>query len=136
MRYSILTAAMLSVVALLAIGTHAQDMGEAKPETQTLTGILIDTHCGAAMDEAKAAKHSIACATKEACAKSGYELVVGDKHYKFNDKGNDAAVAYLKTAKSTRVVVTGHPRGDRFVVESINVASDVEKKEAAPSPAK
>src|SRR5687767_8069689 len=78
MRYSILTAAMLSVVALLAIGTHAQDMGEEKAETQTLTGILIDTHCGAGMDEAKASKHTIACATKEACAKSGYELVVGD----------------------------------------------------------
>src|SRR4051794_1549358 len=48
-------------------------------EGHAMTGVLIDNKCGEGKDEAAAAKHPIGCAKKEACAASGYQLVVGDK---------------------------------------------------------
>jgi nitrite reductase/ring-hydroxylating ferredoxin subunit len=78
-----------------------------------MTGVLIDNACGAKQkDEAAAAKHPMACSKKDSCAASGYQLVVGDKHYKLSDKGNDEAKAYLEKATSTHVTVEGKLDGD------------------------
>ena len=88
-----------------------------------MTGVLIDNNCGGKQkDEAAAAKHPLGCAKKEACANSGYQLVVGDKHYKLNDAGNDKAKAYLKDAKSTKVTVEGTMKDDTIDVTSIAAA--------------
>src|SRR4051812_7299569 len=82
-------------------------------EGHAMTGVLIDNACGAKQkDEAAAAKHPISCAKKESCANSGYQLIVGDKHYKLDDKGNDQAKTYLANAKSTHVTVEGSMDGD------------------------
>ena len=88
-----------------------------------MTGVLIDNACGAKQaDEASAAKHPLKCAMKDACAASGYQLIVGDKHYTLDDKGNEQAKAYLAHADSTRVTVEGKMNGEKMEVTSIKAA--------------
>jgi len=97
-------------------------------EGHAMTGVLIDNACGAKQkDEASAAKHPVSCAKKDACAASGYQLIVGDKHYKLDDKGNEQAKAYLASAKSTKVTVEGTMDGDTMKATSIK-AADGDKK--------
>ena len=85
-----------------------------------MTGVLIDNACAAKQaDEAAAAKHPLSCCKKEGCAASGYQLMVGDKHYKFDDKGNEEAKAYLAKAETTKVTVTGTMDGETLKVKSI-----------------
>jgi hypothetical protein len=58
-----------------------------------------------------------------------YQLVVGDKHYKLDDKGNEQAKAYLAKADSTHVTVEGKMDGDTMQVTSIKAADkDGDKK--------
>jgi hypothetical protein len=96
----------------------------------TMTGTLIDNMCGAKKtDEAAAAKHTAKCASKEGCSDSGYQLIVGDKHYKLDDKGNDKAKEYLKDAKSTKVTLDAKMDGEKLTdVASIKAAETEEKK--------
>ena len=109
----------LSGVALRAADEKAADKGT------SFHGVLIDNACGAKQkDEAAAAKHPISCAKKDACAASGYQLVVGDKHYKLDDAGNDKAKAYLENAESTKVTVDGSMDGDTMKVTSIKAAEE------------
>ena len=116
-----LTAAVVFGLGIYALSVRADDKdmtGE-----HSMTGVLIDNHCGADKDEASAANHPISCCKKEACAASGYQLIVGDKHYKFDDKGNDQAKAYLDKADSTKVTVTGKMEGeDKIDVTGIKAA--------------
>ena len=103
-------------VSFLAPSARAED---AKP----MTGTLIDNHCGEKKaDEAAAASHKADCAVK--CADSGYQLIIGDKHYKFDDKGNDQAKAYLKDNKDMKVTVEGKMEGDKIEVTSIKPAEE------------
>src|SRR6185295_13943795 len=96
-----------------------------------MTGTLIDNMCGAKKaDEAAAAKHTTACCQKEGCADSGYQLIVGDKHYKLDDAGNEKAKAYLKDAKSTKVTVDAKMDGEKLTdLTSIKAAEKDEKEE-------
>jgi hypothetical protein len=88
--------------------------------------------CGdKAKDATAAAKHPKSCAAKESCAKSGYQVVVDNKHLKFDDKGNTLAKEYLAEAdNTTKVVVMGTPSedGKTIKVTSIKPAKE-EKKE-------
>ncbi len=112
---------LLAVIAIFGLGlisvaTRAAD------EPQTLSGILIDNACGARdanKTEAAAAKHPIACAKKESCAQTGYQLIVGDKHLKFDAKGNDLAKEYLTKAKSLKVTIEGKVDADTVAVTSL-----------------
>jgi hypothetical protein len=98
-------------------------------KAHSMTGTLIDNMCGdKKADEAAAASHKAACAMKDSCASSGYQLIVGDKHYKFDDKGNDKAKEYLKDNKDMKVVVDGKMEGDKLEVDSIKPAPKEEKK--------
>ncbi len=111
--------AAIAVCSLCFLGV----MARASAEDHTMTGVLIDNACGAKQaDEAAAAKHPMKCSMKDACANSGYQLIVGDKHYKLDDKGNEQAKAYLKTADSTHVTVAGKMNGDMMEVTSITAA--------------
>src|SRR4051794_31086253 len=115
-----LTAFSLALLALslMAFNAFAQD-------SHSMTGVLIDNACGAKQaDETAAAKHTMKCCQKDACAASGFQLVVGDKHYKLDDKGNEQAKTYLKTAKSTRVTIDGTMDGDMIKVASISAAPE------------
>ena len=93
----------------------------------SMTGVLIDNACGGKdtmKTEADAAKHPISCAKKAGCAASGYQLVVGDKHYKLDDKGNEEAKTYLDKAETTHVTVEGSMDGDNIKVTSIKAAEE------------
>jgi len=92
-------------------------------EDHAMTGVLIDNACAAkTADEAAATKHPLKCAMKDACAASGYQLIVGDKHYKLDDKGNEQAKAYLAHAESTHVTIEGKMNGEKMEVASIKAA--------------
>jgi len=98
---------------------------------EAMTGTLIDNMCGAKKaDEAAAAKHTTACCQKEGCAESGYQLIVGDKHYKLDDAGNAKAKEYLKEAKSLKVTVDAKADGEKLTdLTSIKAAEKDEKEE-------
>ena len=110
----------LSGVALRAADEKAADKGT------SFHGVLIDNACGAKKKtEADAAGHTIACAKKSSCEESGYQLVSGSDHLKFDDKGNKLAKEYLaKNDKNdaTKVTVEGTKDGDNLKVTSIKAA--------------
>ena len=111
----------LLIVAIAAAGLAFPSF--ARAEDKPMTGTLIDNMCGdKKKDEADAAKHTAACAVKEACAASGYQILVGDKRYKFDDKGNELAKAYLKDSKEMKVVVEGTADGEKLAVTSLKAA--------------
>jgi hypothetical protein len=117
----------IALVATFALGLFALSTRAADDMGHSMTGVLIDNACGGKAEmktEADAAKHPISCAKKSACAASGYSLVVGDKHYKFDDAGNDKAKTYLENAESTKVTVDGSMDGDTMKVTSIKAAED------------
>lgn len=116
---------VLATVAMTALGVIGVARAEEKAEK--LTGTLIDNMCGEKKkDEAAAAGHNAACAVK--CEDSGYQVIVGEKHYKFDAAGNDKAKAYLKDNKDLKVVVEGKVDGEKLAVESIKSAPTEEKK--------
>ena len=106
--------------------------GSAFVRADTMTGTLIDNMCGdkkANADEAGAAKHKAACAKK--CEDSGYQLIVGDKHYKLDDAGNAKAKEYLKDNTSLKVTMDAKMDGEKLTdVTSIKAAEKDEKKDS------
>jgi hypothetical protein len=93
----------------------------------TVSGVLIDQACGATMltktnPEEAAAAHPKSCATKDACAASGYAVITGSDMVKFDQNGNSLAKDFLaKTDKTDnlRVKVQGTRTGDTIAVTSI-----------------
>jgi hypothetical protein len=122
---------LIAAIAFLAVGMLGPVVRAADEDMKgehSMTGVLIDNACGnkdSNKTEADCAKHPMSCAKKDACAASGYQLVVGDKHYKLDDKGNDQAKAYLDKAESTKVTVMGTMDGDNIKVSSIKAAEDM-----------
>ena len=130
MKQLLLFAVALVGVSIFAVCTRtaAAAPGDMQGE-HSMTGVLIDNACGAKQaNEADATKHKVACCKKDACAASGYQLIVGDKHYKFDDAGNEKAKAYLKDNTDMKVVVDGKAEGDKMTVDSIKAAPKEEKK--------
>ena len=119
MRKFLIAAVAVSGLALAGVSLQAADSASKAKE---FNGVLIYNACGAKMDNQEAAaKHPLSCATKEGCAKSGYQVVSGDKHLKFDDKGNELAKEFLKVKEhTTSVVVMGTPSEDG---KSIKVTS-------------
>ena len=115
----------LLFVAVAAAGLSLPSFARAE-DAKPMTGTLIDNMCGEKKkDEEAAAGHKAACAVK--CADSGYQLMVGDKHYKFDDKGNDLAKAYLKDHKDLKVTVEGKVDGEKIEVASLKEAEKAAK---------
>jgi hypothetical protein len=107
------------IVAVAAAGLAFPSF--ARAEDKPMTGTLIDNMCGdKKKDEEAAAKHTAACAIK--CEDSGYQILIGDKRYKFDDKGNELAKAYLKEHKDLKVVVEGKADGEKLAVTSLKAA--------------
>ena len=114
----------LSGVAIRAADEKAADKGK------SFHGVLIDNACGANKTEAQAAGHKAACAKKSSCEESGYQLVSGSDHLKFDDKGNKLAKEYLAKNESTKVTVEGTKDGDNLKVTSIKAADAKGEKTA------
>jgi hypothetical protein len=117
----------LSGVALRAADEKKADKGS------SFHGVLIDNACGEKKKtEADAAKHPKSCAVKSSCAESGYQLVAGSDHLKFDDNGNKLAKEYLEKNDSTKVTVEGTKDGDNLKVTSIKAAdAKADKSEKA-----
>ena len=114
-----------AAVALAAAFAFAQ--GEQK--SVKVTGYVIDNMCGEMHGtEAEAAKHPNGCALMEACQKSGFAVVAGEKTCKLDAEGNKLAAEALKAAKTKKglkVDVEGTLEGD-----TLHVAKLAEAKEA------
>ncbi len=120
MKKFLLTALAISGLTLGVLGTVKA--ADEKKEATSLTGVLIDNKCGKGKNEEKAAGHDIACSVK--CAKSGYQVIVGDDHYAIDEKLADKAKSYLEDAKSSKVTITGKIEDKKITaIDSIKAAS-------------
>ena len=99
-------------LALTTLFAYAQD----EKKTVKVTGYVIDNMCaGMHGTEEEASHHPNACALMEACEKSGFAVVSGDKKYKLDEQGNKLAADVLKSAKTKKglkVDVEGTVEGD------------------------
>ncbi|MGD1275734.1 MAG: hypothetical protein ABR964_00750 [Tepidisphaeraceae bacterium] len=125
---------LCALMAMLAVGlvakfTVADEQKDAAAK-QSITGILIDQHCGEMMmskddPEAAAADHPKSCCTAEACAASGYSVISGKQMLKFDDNGNKLAKDFLAKTdmeKNLRVTVEGTVTDDKIAVTSLTAA--------------
>jgi hypothetical protein len=111
-----------AAVAFAAVFALAQ--GEGK--TVKVSGYIIDNMCAEMHGtEAEAKNHPNACALMEACEKSGFAVVSGDKKYKLDAQGNKLAAEALKgakTKKGLKVDVEGTVDGDTLHADKLEVA--------------
>ena len=120
--------ALVAVAATaMTFSTRIASADDAKP----MTGVLIDNMCAkkdANKTEEGAMKHPISCAKK--CEDSGFQLIVGDKHYKLDDKGNEMAKEYIeKDDAATKVTIEGKMEDGKITdVTSIKPAEKKEEK--------
>ena len=109
-----------AVVALAVSFAFAQ--GDEK-KTLKVTGYVVDNMCaGMHSTEEEAQKHPNACALMEACQKSGFAIVAGEKTYKLDEQGNKLAAEALKAAKTRKglkVEVEGTLEGDTLHATSL-----------------
>jgi hypothetical protein len=116
------------IAAALVLGLLNQALLAADPP---VTGILIDQMCAGKMmanadPEKSAADHTKACATKDACEKSGYAVIAGKKLLKFDANGDKLAKEFLAKTdkdKNMKVVVEGTQKDDTIAVTSIKPAA-------------
>ena len=139
--------AMLGVALLMSAGALAQDKkadkaketksAKAAPAATTMQGYVVDAMCAKGMMKnpettmKKVAAHTKDCALEEECAASGYGLISDGKWYKFDEKGDKEAKAWVentKLEKGLMVEVSGKMAGDNFVLASIKESSKDEKK--------
>ena len=113
-----------AAVALAAVFAFAQ--GE--KQTVKVSGYIIDNMCAEVHgSEAEAKGHPNACALMEACEKSGFAVVSGDKKYKLDDAGNKLAAEALKGAKQKKglkVDVEGTLEGETLHAAKLEVAKE------------
>lgn len=111
-------------VALAAVFAFAQ--GEKK--SVKVSGYIVDNMCAEMHgSEAEAKNHPNACALMEACEKSGFAVVSGDKKYKLDDAGNKLAAEALKGAKQKKglkVDVEGTLEGDTIHTDKLEAAKE------------
>ena len=133
MRRWIAAAALTCGLGLFAgVGIAAEDgKKDEKSSGKTFTGVLIDNKCGDHIKSPKAAlRHPPSCIKKDVCAKSGYQVIVGDKHLKFDEKGNTLAKDYIDSEGfTTRVVVAGTAGDDGKTIKVTSIKAAPEEKE-------
>lgn len=113
-----------AAVSLATVFAFAQ--GEKK--SVKVSGYIVDNMCSEMHgSEAEAKNHPNACALMEACEKSGFTVVSGDKKYKLDDAGNKLATEALKGAKQKKglkVDVEGTLEGDTLHTDKLEVAKE------------
>ena len=116
----------LVAVSVAAAAVFAFAQGESK--TVKVTGYVVDNMCAEMHGtEAEAKRHPNSCALMEACEKSGFAVVSGDKKYKLDDAGNKLAADALKgakTKKGLKVDVEGTLEGDTLHTAKLEVAKE------------
>lgn len=111
LRRNVLRSAVLFVIVTALAFMVSPQISAQQPKTQTLTGVVSDTACGATHNM----KNMTPAECTRACAKSGgYALVVGKDVYIL--KGHEAELD--KLAAET-VTVNGTVNGKTVTVESV-----------------
>ena len=117
---------LVGVAALsMSLGARVLLAEDAKP----MTGVLIDNMCGdkdANKTADAAMKHKNGCAMK--CADSGFQLIVGDKHYKLDEAGNAKAKEYLSNKDNGNMVTIDGKMADDKITDVTSIKA-AEKKE-------
>lgn len=89
---------MLIALSMFLATTFA--FAQAKGETVTLKGTIIDNMCAGQQTPKTMPEfiktHKKECALMDACIKSGYSLVVGDKLYRFDSESSGKILNFLK----------------------------------------
>ncbi|MBI4473954.1 MAG: hypothetical protein HY646_14900 [Acidobacteria bacterium] len=116
--------AALSLLAATAAGFALQTKVESPPENEYV-GILLPKLCGARFPELlpHASEHTLTCAVFPQCYESGYGIVMSDKFYPFDEKGDDIArrvVVTLKAQENVQVVVRGVLEGATLKATAIS----------------
>lgn len=103
-------------------------MGSALAQSsRTLEGYLVDIACVNERHEEGSGlgpKHSKGCLTMPECEKSGYAVMVGDKVYKFDAKGNALAkklIAATEKDRDWKVAVSGRVKADTVAVRTLKL---------------
>jgi hypothetical protein len=111
LRWNVLQSAVLfAIVTMLAFMILPQTSAQ-QPKTQTLTGVVSDTTCGATYNM----KNMTPAECTRACAKQGgYALVVGNTVYRL--KGHEAD---LEKHAGEAATVKGAVNGKTVTVESV-----------------
>ena len=117
--------AMVLLAMLIAVPGTAQD--EKKEAKTHLTGYVVDAMCAKGMAKKdnpmeKAELHTKQCALEEGCAASGFGVFSDGKWYKFDEKGDMAAIELIKASKAEKAImveVAGEMKGDVLVVAAI-----------------
>lgn len=97
----------ISAMVLLSVNAAAQD----NPDQQTWRGLLVDAHYAGDLLSyeslaQKAKKYTKESGLKREAKESGYGIVVRDKFYAFDAKGNELALELLRrTTKESRIEV-------------------------------
>jgi hypothetical protein len=83
----------LTLLCSLTIAAKPKD-----PPIKSYKGYLMDKMCarGKAGDIAQMKAHTRTCLSEEACASTGYGVVVGKKFIPFDKKSNELAAFYIK----------------------------------------
>jgi hypothetical protein len=112
----------------------AQTKAKKKQSSEVMKGYLVDKMCGTNMEKKDAekamqmaAKHTKMCATEEACAASGYGLMMSGKWTPFDAAGSKKAAEYLKNTKAKDhifIAVNGKLDEDKITVSSIKAAKE------------
>jgi len=119
---------MKRILILVALCVAAVTLLAQEPAGKvTLRGYLMDASCGAALSgkpnaEARALRHTKACALMEECAASGYGVMVEGKWVKFDARGDTLAKKAIKASKKERghyFEVKGVMRGEKLAVLSL-----------------
>jgi hypothetical protein len=109
-------------LAVLLAASTSLPLVVAAEETTWSNVPVVDTMCIGKV-KANPDAHKRSCALQ--CSKSGYGLITQDGTYlKFDDAGNEKAVAALKASKKedhVRATVKGTREGDHIKVDSITL---------------
>jgi hypothetical protein len=105
-------------------GFSLQKKGESGAEKEYV-GILLPKLCATRFPELlpHASEHSLACAVFPHCYESGYGIVMGEKFYGFDEKGDDLArrvVVTFKAQDNVQVVVRAVLEGNTLKATAIS----------------
>jgi hypothetical protein len=140
-----LTAALMLGLGFFAAASNAADDAKKDADAsgknadgKSFTGILVDNKCGDKLTTLKfAQRHPQNCLKMEDCAKTGFQVIVGDKHLKFDEKGNTLAKEFIASDDFTsRVMVMGTPGADGKTLNVTSIKSVPEEKKEDDKTAK
>jgi hypothetical protein len=110
--------------ALLIVCSYSAFGKTKDPAGKSYKGYLMDKMCAKRRvgDMEKMKAHTKTCLVEDACAASGYGVIVGKKFIPFDAKGNELAAAYIKSSPKDndfQIEATGSMKKNKLAVTAI-----------------